>query len=84
MAVTDEVREEEVLACVVLKSGKGDHEAAESIFNFCSERLAYFKAPGWIWFADSPADDRNPEDPEARDLSVHDRPENARRHDRPA
>ena len=53
LAVRDEVREEEVLACVVLKSGKGDRKAAESIFNFCSESLAYFKAPGWIWFADS-------------------------------
>jgi acyl-CoA synthetase (AMP-forming)/AMP-acid ligase II len=52
LAVKDEVREEEVLACVVLKSGKGDLEAAQSIFNFCSDRLAYFKAPGWIWFAD--------------------------------
>ena len=42
-----------VTADVMLKSGNGDRAAAESIFNFCSERLAYFKAPGWIWFTDS-------------------------------
>ena len=53
MAVKDEIREEEVLACVVLKSGNGDRAVAQSIFDFCNERLAYFKAPGWIWFADS-------------------------------
>src|SRR5262249_43055434 len=34
MGVKDELREEEVLACVVLKSGSGDRAAAESIFNF--------------------------------------------------
>ena len=51
MAVADEVREEEVLACIVLKSGSGDRQAAEDIFVFCNERLAYFKPPGWIWFA---------------------------------
>jgi crotonobetaine/carnitine-CoA ligase len=53
MAVKDEVREEEVLACIVLKAGPTDREAAENIFRFCNERLAYFKAPGWIWFTDA-------------------------------
>jgi len=53
MAVKDEVREEEVLACIVLKAGRGDRDAAEDIFRFCNERLAYFKAPGWIWFTDA-------------------------------
>jgi crotonobetaine/carnitine-CoA ligase len=51
--VNDEVREEEVLACIVLKGGGGDRDAAESIFRFCNERLAYFKAPGWIWFTNA-------------------------------
>ncbi len=50
MAVKDEVREEEVLACLVLKSVRGDHDKAEALFRFCHERLAYYKAPGWIWF----------------------------------
>lgn len=53
MAVKDEVREEEVLACIVLKTGRGDRDTAQGIFGFCNERLAYFKAPGWIWFTDA-------------------------------
>ena len=52
LAVKDEVREEEVLACLVLKAGGGDRTKAEAVFRFCHERLAYYKAPGWIWFAD--------------------------------
>ncbi|MDX2156728.1 MAG: AMP-binding protein [Hyphomicrobiaceae bacterium] len=51
MAAKDEVREEEVLACVVTRSGDGGRETAEEIFRYCNERLAYYKAPGWIWFA---------------------------------
>jgi acyl-CoA synthetase (AMP-forming)/AMP-acid ligase II len=50
LAVHDEVREEEVLACIVPKSGPGDRALAEDIFRFCHERAAYYKAPGWIWF----------------------------------
>ncbi len=51
LAVRDEVREEEVLACIVLKNGRGDRSMAEAIFRFANERLAYYKPPGWIWFA---------------------------------
>ena len=51
LAVTDEVREEEVLACVVTRSGRHDRTAAEDLFAFCNQRLAYYKAPGWVWFA---------------------------------
>jgi crotonobetaine/carnitine-CoA ligase len=51
MAVKDEVREEEVLACIVTRSGASDRAAAEAIFAYCNARLAYYKAPGWIWFA---------------------------------
>lgn len=51
MAVADEVREEEVLACVVTRSGQQDLTTAEALFTYCNERLAYYKAPGWIWFA---------------------------------
>ena len=62
MAVKDEVREEEVLACVVLRgAAKVRAEAAadaaraeaEALFGFCHERLAYYKAPGWLWFSSS-------------------------------
>ena len=53
MALPDEVREEEVLACVVLKE-RAAHEtadAARALFDFCHQQLAYYKAPGWLWFA---------------------------------
>ena len=102
LAVKDETREEEVLACIVLKPAsvaagttegvpenasvaerategvqenapvaewategvqenapvaewatEGARKKAEAVFAFANERLAYYKAPGWIWFADS-------------------------------
>jgi crotonobetaine/carnitine-CoA ligase len=53
MALPDEVREEEVLACVVLKDRDGKETAAvaRDLFDFCHRQLAYYKAPGWLWFA---------------------------------
>lgn len=54
MAVPDEVREEEVLACVVLSEKAAFQErtsVAREIFDFCYRNLAYYKAPGWLWFA---------------------------------
>jgi acyl-CoA synthetase (AMP-forming)/AMP-acid ligase II len=53
MAVKDELREEEVLAAIVLKRKWPPAEAAEALFQFCYQRLAYYKAPGWIHFVDS-------------------------------
>jgi acyl-CoA synthetase (AMP-forming)/AMP-acid ligase II len=57
LAVKDEVREEEVLACIVpkgpLRAGLGDRDLALDIHRHCRERMAYFKAPGWIWFTDA-------------------------------
>jgi len=60
IAVADEIREEEVLACIVLKAdqvGSKGAEASEftvrSIFDHCTSGMAYFKAPGWIWFTNS-------------------------------
>lgn len=50
MAVKDELREEEVLACIVLKRPLAPTETAEALFTHCCERLAYFKAPGWVHF----------------------------------
>jgi acyl-CoA synthetase (AMP-forming)/AMP-acid ligase II len=53
LAVPDETREEEVLACVVLHDDAARATAAEILFRHCHAALAYFKAPGWIWFTDS-------------------------------
>ncbi len=54
LAVPDELREEEVMALIVLKV---EHEAGEALaqqlFQFCCERMAYFKAPAYILFVDS-------------------------------
>ncbi|PQA77695.1 AMP-binding protein [Rhodoferax sp. TS-BS-61-7] len=51
MALPDDVREEEVLACVVLKQGAESADTARALFDFCHQQLAYYKAPGWLWFA---------------------------------
>lgn len=53
MAVPDEIREEEVLACIVLHEPQTPAEAAASIVQFCLERLAYYKAPGWVHVVDA-------------------------------
>ena len=54
LAVPDELREEEVMALIVLKV---EHEAGEALaqqlFQFCCERMAYFKAPAYMLFVDS-------------------------------
>jgi crotonobetaine/carnitine-CoA ligase len=51
LAVPDEVREEEVMACVVPMPGVApDALLAERLFEWCMERVAYFKAPGWMLF----------------------------------
>jgi acyl-CoA synthetase (AMP-forming)/AMP-acid ligase II len=53
IAVPDAVRDEEVMACVVLqKSHAAGRETAISIQDWCLERLAYFKAPGHVAFVD--------------------------------
>ena len=53
IAVKDDIREEEVMACVVLEDGKNkSKEAAEILFNHAIEKMAYFKAPGYILFMD--------------------------------
>ncbi len=49
----DETREAEVLACVVLGPGEPANLAlATQLHAWANERLAYFKAPGWILFLD--------------------------------
>jgi acyl-CoA synthetase (AMP-forming)/AMP-acid ligase II len=53
VARPDEVRDEEVMACVVLSPGQAASEAtARSVQDWCLERLAYFKAPGHVAFLD--------------------------------
>lgn len=47
--VPDEVRGEEVMACVVPSGPAGTHEA-RAIFDWAIGRTAYYKCPGWIAF----------------------------------
>ncbi|WP_127112101.1 AMP-binding protein [Shimia sediminis] len=49
MAVPDAMRDEEVLACVMCE---GNQALAEELFAWCFERLAYYKAPGWLRFVE--------------------------------
>jgi crotonobetaine/carnitine-CoA ligase len=59
LAAPDEVREEEVMACIVARNAEDVQQAAQreaiakSLFDWCDERMAYFKAPGWVLFVDS-------------------------------
>ena len=54
LAVPDELREEEVMACVVPMAGvAADAALAARLFDWCMERLAYFKTPGWVLFVPS-------------------------------
>jgi len=54
IAVPDEMRQEEVMACVVLKPGYApDAATAASITDHALAKLAYYKAPGWVMFRDA-------------------------------
>jgi acyl-coenzyme A synthetase/AMP-(fatty) acid ligase len=53
LAVPDELREEEVMACIVARPGVAPgRELAEHLQRWCLGRLAYFKAPGWVLFVE--------------------------------
>jgi acyl-CoA synthetase (AMP-forming)/AMP-acid ligase II len=53
-AVADDIRGEEVLACIVLRAPTADPaEAAADIVRTARGDLSYFKVPGWIAFVDS-------------------------------
>jgi acyl-CoA synthetase (AMP-forming)/AMP-acid ligase II len=53
VAAPDEIRGEEVMACISLAPDvSSDRSSAEEIFDWCFERLAYYKAPGYIVFID--------------------------------
>jgi crotonobetaine/carnitine-CoA ligase len=59
LAAPDEVREEEIMACVIAKPGVNVADdasraaLARELFDWCYARMAYFKAPGWLLFVDS-------------------------------
>jgi crotonobetaine/carnitine-CoA ligase len=54
IAVRDEVREEEVMACVVAHdAAAADDALAHDLVAWSLARLAAFKAPGWIIFRDA-------------------------------
>ncbi len=54
LAAPDPVREEEVLACIVLHDASASTPStADTLFEHCFAQLAYFKAPGWIYFTAS-------------------------------
>jgi acyl-CoA synthetase (AMP-forming)/AMP-acid ligase II len=54
IAAPDAVRDEEVMACIVLNaSHRASKDTAISIQDWCLERLAYFKAPGHVAFLQS-------------------------------
>ncbi|MEQ8699233.1 MAG: AMP-binding protein, partial [Bauldia litoralis] len=53
IAVPDATRDEEVMACVVPRPDAArDEETARDIVRWSLDRLAYFKAPGWVLFMD--------------------------------
>ncbi|MCB1741273.1 MAG: AMP-binding protein [Gammaproteobacteria bacterium] len=56
LAVPDAVREEEVMACIVIEAGcreRAPEGLAAELFEHVNARLAYYKAPGWILFMQS-------------------------------
>ncbi|MGA3402661.1 MAG: AMP-binding protein [Acetobacteraceae bacterium] len=53
-AVPDELREEEVLACIVPHAPVADpNKAAADIVRAALQDLSYFKVPGWVAFVDA-------------------------------
>ncbi|HEY7608119.1 MAG TPA: AMP-binding protein [Alphaproteobacteria bacterium] len=54
IAVPDEMRQEEVMACIVLKQGHApDAATAAALAEHALGKLAYYKAPGWVMFRDA-------------------------------
>jgi acyl-CoA synthetase (AMP-forming)/AMP-acid ligase II len=52
-AVPDEIRGDEVMACVLLRNPVAAADRARlarDLLSFCMERLAYYKAPGYVVF----------------------------------
>ena len=53
LAVPDALRDEEVMACIVLAGDEPSEAAARRLFDYAFANLAYYKAPGWIAFVDA-------------------------------
>ena len=54
LAIEDDLRDEEVYACIVLSAGNEPSiKTARSIFDQAYAQLAYFKPPGWVSFVDA-------------------------------
>jgi crotonobetaine/carnitine-CoA ligase len=54
LAVPDDLRAEDVMACIVPMAGVDAGRAlAEQLQEWCLARLAYFKAPAWILFVET-------------------------------
>ncbi len=53
IAVPDEMRQEEVFACIVIHPAyQPDSATAQCLFDLCKDKLAYYKAPGWLLFTE--------------------------------
>jgi len=54
IAAPDDLREEEVMACIVpMEGAAGDEALVDELMALCLEKLAYYKAPGWWLFVDT-------------------------------
>ncbi len=54
IAVPDELRQEEVMACVIPLPGvPANRDTAVALQDRCLDRLAYYKAPGYLLFVDT-------------------------------
>lgn len=54
IAAPDALRDEEVMACVIVAPGTARNEAtARALQAWCLERLSYYKAPGYVAFVDA-------------------------------
>jgi len=54
IAAPDELRGEEVMACIVPQSGAPHDEVfARQVSDWCLKNLSYYKAPGWVAFRET-------------------------------
>lgn len=54
IAAPDELREQEVFACIVLRNpDSASEDKARELFAWTNERLAYYKPPGWLLFLET-------------------------------
>ena len=68
IAIEDEMRDEEVMACIVVRDAESDERLALELFEHCFGELTYYKAPGWVVFVDDLPCDRHAKNPQTYDL----------------